>query len=124
MEEADDLSDQLVIIDKGKIIAEGSPAELKGKIGVGDVIEFRLSSSEIDKREKIIDSLSSNNNILWAKSLGKERVTFSSMDGLKNISGFYELLDKEFQVPMRDVVIRQNTLEDVFLELTGRALRS
>lgn len=124
MEEADDLSDQLVIIDKGKIIAEGSPAELKGKIGVGDVIEFRLSSSEIDKREKIIDSLSSNENILWAKSLGKERVTFCSMDGLKKISGFYELLDKEFQVPMRDVVIRQNTLEDVFLELTGRALRS
>src|SRR6056297_3631343 len=49
MEEADDLSEELVIIDRGKIIAQGSPKELKGKVGKGDIIEFHLNSENRDK---------------------------------------------------------------------------
>jgi ABC-2 type transport system ATP-binding protein len=122
MDEADDLSDQLAIIDHGKIIAEGTPAELKGKIGAGDVIEFRLSENGV-KREQIIDHLKQNQDILWAKSVGKDHLSFSALDGLKKISSFYSYFESNFHVKMNDVVIRQNTLEDVFLDLTGRALR-
>ncbi|MCP4761019.1 MAG: ATP-binding cassette domain-containing protein [archaeon] len=123
MEEADDLSDQLLIIDHGKIIAEGSPQELKGKIGVGDIIEFRLIQEELKMRDEIVSFLNNQSDILWSRSLGKERITFSSLDGLRKISGFYEKIESSFKIKMRDLVVRQNTLEDVFINLTGNTLR-
>ena len=123
MEEADDLSDELAIIDYGKIIAEGTPQELKGKIGRGDIIGFRLLDDKLEFREKVVEDLEQNPAVLWAKSLGKERVSFSALDGLRKISGFYDELESKFRVKMHDLVIRQNTLEDVFLDLTGRTLR-
>lgn len=124
MEEADDLSEELAIIDHGKIIAQGTPQELKGKVGEGDIIEFHLDNEQLLKRESIVEYLSQQSNILWAKSLGKERISFSALDGLRNISHFYELLDEKYDILMNDLVIRQNTLEDVFLDLTGRTLRN
>ena len=123
MEEADDLSERLAIIDNGKIIAEGTPQELKGRNGTGDIIEFRVSDEHLEIRNNIINFLNEKSEILWAKNLGKARISFSALDGLKRISFFYEILEKQFQLKMRDLVIRQNTLEDVFLELTGRDLR-
>ncbi|MHA1857208.1 MAG: ABC transporter ATP-binding protein [Promethearchaeota archaeon] len=123
MEEADDLSEELSIIDHGKIIAQGTPEELKGKRGKGDIIEFRLKPENFGKRGKIIQTLNSNPNVNWAKSLGKERVCFNAFDGLRKISGFYEWLNSESNIIMQDLVVRQNTLEDVFLDLTGRNLR-
>ncbi|MCF2141010.1 MAG: ATP-binding cassette domain-containing protein [Candidatus Lokiarchaeota archaeon] len=123
MEEADDLSDNIAIIDHGKIIAEGSPQQLKGEHGKGDIIEFRVFNHSLEEREKIVSFLNGNSDILWAKSLGKERIVFNAYDGLRNISHFYELLDQQFKIKMQDLVIRQNTLEDVFIDLTGRNLR-
>ena len=123
MEEADDLSDTLAIIDHGKIIAQGTPSALKGKVGEGDVIEFRLLPEKLEQRNEIVEYLEIHEKILWAKSLGKERITFSSLDGLRNISSFYEYVFNKFNISLNDLVIRQNTLEDVFLELTGRKLR-
>jgi len=124
MEEADDLSEELVIIDRGKIIAQGSPKELKGKVGKGDIIEFHLNSENRDKRGEIVAFLSDKQDVSWAKELGKERVVFSSLDGLRNILKFYKLLEKNFGFKMEDLSVRQNTLEDVFIDLTGRALRN
>jgi ABC-2 type transport system ATP-binding protein len=123
MEEADDLSEELAIIDDGKIIVQGTPQVLKGKVGKGDIIEFRLEKTQLPQREKIIQFLTNQTEVLWAKSLGKERITFSAMDGLRKISDFYELLDSKYRLLMNDLVIRQNTLEDVFLDLTGKRLR-
>ena len=123
MEEADDLSERLAIIDNGIIIAEGSPQELKGKNGTGDIIEFRVPDQNTKDRDSVVKFLDENDQIIWARNLGKARISFSALDGLKKISFFYELLEKQFQLKMRDLVIRQNTLEDVFLELTGRKLR-
>ena len=123
MEEADDLSEELAIIDHGQIISKGTPQQLKGEHGKGDIIEFRLYNHSLNDRDKIITFLNENAQILWAKSLGKERIAFNAYEGLRNISHFYEMLDKNFQIKMQDLVIRQNTLEDVFLDLTGRNLR-
>ncbi|MHA1474702.1 MAG: multidrug ABC transporter ATP-binding protein, partial [Promethearchaeota archaeon] len=123
MEEADDLSERLAIIDNGKIIAKGTPQELKGKNGTGDIIEFRIQDQHLEIRDNIISYLNEKSEILWAKNLGKARISFSALDGLKRISFFYEMLENQFQLKMQDLVIRQNTLEDVFLELTGRDLR-
>ncbi|MHA1584682.1 MAG: ABC transporter ATP-binding protein [Promethearchaeota archaeon] len=123
MEEADDLSEELAIIDHGKVIAQGTPQNLKGKRGKGDIIEFRLKSENLERRENIIQALNSNLDVNWVKPLGKERICFNAFNGLRKISGFYEWLNSSQNIIMQDLVIRQNTLEDVFLDLTGRDLR-
>jgi len=123
MEEADDLSEELAIIDHGKIIAQGTPQELKSKNGKGDIIEFRVNSEKIKDRESIVQELALHPDVIWAKPLGKERICFNAFDGLRKISGFYDWLKSSSNITMRDLVIRQNTLEDVFIDLTGRELR-
>jgi ABC-2 type transport system ATP-binding protein len=123
MEEADDLSEQLAIIDNGQIIAEGKPCQLKSQIGSGDVIEFRVPAEQLENRNIIVDTIKKNNGVQWVKPLGKELISIGAKDGLRNISYYYELVQTNFNFKMQDVQIRQNSLEDVFLELTGRQLR-
>ncbi|MFX1573611.1 MAG: ABC transporter ATP-binding protein [Promethearchaeota archaeon] len=117
MEEADDLSDELVIIDYGKIIAQGTPEELKGKLGEGDILEFKVK--EADQREEIIERVKTLDFVRWGKSVGKHRVVLNALDGLRRVS---EIMDKVV-VRMEDISVRKNTLEDVFIDLTGRRLR-
>ncbi|MFX1338917.1 MAG: ABC transporter ATP-binding protein [Promethearchaeota archaeon] len=119
MEEADDLSDELVIIDYGKIIAQGTPKELKGKLGEGDIIEFKVKEKDRENRDDIILRLEKLDFIRWVKKVGKSRILLNGLDGLRRIS---EILDV-VQVKMLDISIRKNTLEDVFIDLTGRRLR-
>ncbi|MFX1558191.1 MAG: ABC transporter ATP-binding protein [Promethearchaeota archaeon] len=119
MEEADDLSDELVIIDNGKIIAQGTPEELKGRLGEGDVIEFKVRDIDRDKRDDIISRTKKLDFIRWIKKVGKGRIILNGLDGLRKISDIIDTV----QVQMLDISIRKNTLEDVFLDLTGRRLR-
>lgn len=123
MEEADDLSDELAIIDHGKIIAQGTPNSLKGNVGKGDIIEFKLPHEKLSSREEIVSKLKNLHQINWVKELGKERISFNVLDGLRNISQYYDFLTTECSTKMHDIVIRQNTLEDVFIALTGHELR-
>ena len=117
MEEADDLSDDLVIIDHGKIIAQGTPDELKGKLGEGDILEFKVK--EIDQREEIIERATKLDFVQWGKPLGKHRIVINALDGLRRVSEIMDVV----KVKMEDISVRKNTLEDVFIDLTGRRLR-
>lgn len=117
MEEADDLSDELIIIDNGKIIAQGTPKELKGKLGKGDVIEFKVK--EDVNREEIIPRLEQLDFIQWVKPVGKRRIILNGLDGLRRINEIIDAVKEK----MLDISIRKNTLEDVFIDLTGRRLR-
>ena len=117
MEEADNLSDELVIIDHGKIIAQGTPKELKGRIGKGDVIEFKVKDKV--NREEVIERVEKLDFTKWVKAVGKHRIILNALDGLRRIN---EILDT-VEVKMLDISIRKNTLEDVFIDLTGRRLR-
>ncbi len=117
MEEADDLSDELIIIDYGKIIAQGTPKELKGRLGKGDVIEFKVK--EQVNRVEVIPRLEKLDFVRWVKPVGKRRIILNGLDGLRRIN---EIIDA-VAVKMLDISIRKNTLEDVFIDLTGRRLR-
>ena len=117
MEEADDLSDELIIIDYGKIIAQGTPKELKGRLGKGDVIEFKVK--EQINREEVIPRLKKLDFVKWVKPVGKRRIILNGLDGLRRIN---EIIDA-VAVKLLDISIRKNTLEDVFIDLTGRRLR-
>ncbi len=117
MEEADDLSDELVIIDHGKIIAQGTPDELKGKLGEGDILEFKVK--EIEQREDIIERAKSLDFVRWGKPVGKHRIVLNALDGLRRVSEIMDVV----KVKMEDISVHKNTLEDVFIDLTGRRLR-
>ena len=117
MEEADDLSDELIIIDQGKIIAQGTPDELKGKLGEGDILEFKVK--ELDQREEIIERATKLDFVQWGKPVGKHRIVINALDGLRRVSEIMEVV----KVKMEDISVRKNTLEDVFIDLTGRRLR-
>ncbi|UCE04702.1 MAG: ATP-binding cassette domain-containing protein [bacterium] len=117
MEEADDLSDELVIIDHGKIIDQGSPSELKNRLGEGDLIEFKVA--EVERRPEIVERIKKLDFVNWVKVLGKKRIKLNALGGLRRFS---EIMDA-VEVKLLDIYVRENTLEDVFIDLTGRELR-
>ncbi len=117
MEEADDLSDELIIIDHGKIISQGTPDELKGKLGEGDILEFKIK--EMEQRDEIIELAKTLDFVRWGKPVGKHRIVLNALDGLRRVSEIMDVV----KVKMEDISVRKNTLEDVFIDLTGRRLR-
>lgn len=124
MVEADALSDRIAIIDNGKIIAEGTPAELKEKYGSDNVLEISfLEQKDLELVKSNIQKISFVGN--WNEIHRKERNTLliSFQGGLKNLT---KLLQQGLVEKIDEVVtmkFRQNSLEDVFLNLTGRRLR-
>ena len=124
MVEADSLSDRIAFIDQGKIIAEGTPTELKEKYGSDNALE--VSFLEQEDLEIIRDNIKNIPFVVnWNESSRKERNTLliSFQGGLKNLmkllqQGFIDSIDE-----VENIKFRQNSLEDVFLNLTGKRLR-
>lgn len=109
MEEAAVLCDRILIVDKGKIIEEGNPAELVRK-HVGEEV------LEVDYDEKLLPSLKQAFPDADFEHLGERLQIFTDKP-----HGVFEGFLKEH--PMQNVTIRTANLEDVFLKLTGRGLR-
>ena len=109
MDEAAVLCDRILIIDKGKIIEEGSPAELVKK-HVGEEV------LEVDYDERVLYQLKEAFPIAHFEHLGDRLQIFTDEP-----HGVFEGFLKEH--PMQNVTIRTANLEDVFLKLTGRGLR-
>ena len=109
MDEAAVLCDRILIVDKGKIIEEGSPAELVKK-HVGEEV------LEVDYDEKLLPSLKEAFPDADFEHLGERLQIFTDKP-----HGVFEGYLKEH--PMQNVTIRTANLEDVFLKLTGRGLR-
>ena len=124
MIEADSLSDNVAIIDQGKIIAQGTPFELKERFGSDNILEVSfINEEDLDIAKKNLESIKFVEN--WKEISRKERKTLliPFEGGLKNLvkilqQGFIENIDE-----VENIKFRQNSLEDVFLNLTGRRLR-
>jgi ABC-2 type transport system ATP-binding protein len=123
MDEADILSDQVGIMDHGEIIAQGTPADLKESIGKGDNLIFRVdgSASNIDAvLKKLVDSKEIFSGVPMEGDIKGIRIT--SLDGIGKIGSLVnEFIENKIKV--EDISIQANSLENVFLELTGRSLR-
>ena len=113
MDEAEQLCDRLVVMDKGKIVAEGSPRELIERYSTREVVELRFEDD--DKRPEDFG--------YWTDGLVSrveplpDRVLLYTDQGDKAAHGIHE----RGLVP-ESVLVRRSTLEDVFLHLTGRTL--
>ena len=124
MEEADQLSDRVAVIDQGKIIALAPPAELKQSVKKIETIE--VEAKNIDPRivEKVrgITSIAEVVSSIDEASSMKGTIKVHSTDGKGAIPELLAVLVKG-GVEISNVKVAEPTLEDVFISLTGRALR-
>ena len=109
MDEAEVLCDRILIVDRGKIIEEGTPAELVKKHIGEDVLE-------LDYDEKLLPTLKEAFPDARFEKLGDRMQIFTDKP-----HGVFEGFLKEH--PMQNVTLRKANIEDVFLKLTGRGLR-
>ena len=111
MDEAEQLCDRLIVMDKGKIMAEGSPAALIKQYSSKEVVELRFGT---DKNEKVAEKLQE-----FAERIEvlPDRILLYTDKG-------EDLLTKIVEAGHNPVtsLVRRSSLEDVFLRLTGRSL--
>ncbi|OQX20100.1 MAG: multidrug ABC transporter ATP-binding protein [Candidatus Altiarchaeales archaeon A3] len=119
MEEADRLSDRVAIIDHGKLLILDTPENLKNKIGKGDIVEIKLRDEGMNK--KIVQEIASIDEIEESKEVGG-KIYIRALNAVKNLSTIFNLITSSGG-DIVDVKIRKNTLEDVFITLTGKELR-
>lgn len=115
LEEADALADRVGIIDHGRIVAEGTPAELKRTIGAALVV-MRVDDVETARR-----ALATVPGIDAVEHHGDE-VTASTADGPATVAPIAVALAAA-GVTVRTLTLREPTLDDVFLTLTGNRLQ-
>jgi ABC-2 type transport system ATP-binding protein len=119
MDEADRLSDRIAIIDHGELLVLDTSENLKNRIGAGDVLEVEVPGADEGHLSALRDALPAEVRPL-ASPTGTVRLV--GLDMLNTLPRLLELF-RQNQVGIADMTIRQRTLEDVFISLTGRGLR-
>ena len=111
MDEAEQLCDRLIVMDKGKIMAEGAPAALIKKYSSKEVVEVRFGSAKNAEAAKKVEKLGDRIELL------PDRILIYCEDGEKVLKQIQKMgLEPQTQL------VRRSSLEDVFLRLTGRTL--
>ena len=111
MDEAEQLCDRLIVMDKGKIMAEGSPAALIKQYSSKEVVEVRFGTDKNEKFAPQLEELADRIEVL------PDRILLYTEKG-------EELLTKIVDAGLHPMtsLVRRSSLEDVFLRLTGRTL--
>ena len=111
MDEAEQLCDRLVVMDKAKIVAEGTPRELIEKYSTKEVLELRFPVDVQPMLDHTLDGLADRIEVL------ADRVLLYTSDGDAAVAAVHGR-----GLRPETALIRRGTLEDVFLRLTGRSL--
>ena len=112
LEEADELADRVGIIDRGSLVAEGTPTDLKRSIG-SDVIVVRVAG-DADSAAAALHGLEGVSSV----EVHGDELTVSAEDGAATVSPVAVALNG-CDVTVRELTLRTPTLDDVFLQLTG-----
>ncbi|MET7397507.1 ABC transporter ATP-binding protein [Dactylosporangium sp. NPDC005572] len=111
MDEAEQLCDRLVVMDAGRIVAEGSPRQLIERHSTREVVEVRFGLDPLDGLADKLDGIGERTEVL------PDRVLLYTDDG---DAGVAEIAARG--LTPSSVLVRRGSLEDVFLHLTGRTL--
>jgi ABC-2 type transport system ATP-binding protein len=117
LEEADQVCNRIAIIDHGKLIAVGTPAELRKKIGLSNVVEVTVEKEDLQKAVQIFKRLDMEPQVY-----GNKVVAPAKGDAVDKV----EKLLKSFSaagIKIQNISMHEPTIDDVFLKLTGSAVR-
>jgi ABC-2 type transport system ATP-binding protein len=116
MDEADQLSDTIYIMDKGQIIANGTSESLKNSLG-RDMIY--LETDDDEKATRIIKGIMEVN---YVRSSSKGLVVSLKEEGTRFMPKLVERIRNE-RIEIKSVNLKKPTLDDVFIHFTGRGLK-
>ena len=111
MDEAEQLCDRLVVMDKARIVAEGSPAQLIERHSTNEVLELRFPDDASVSLDGRLDGLAERIEVL------PDRTLVYTTDGEHALGRVHS-----HNIPLQSALVRRSTMEDVFLRLTGRTL--
>jgi ABC-2 type transport system ATP-binding protein len=125
MEEADRLASRLCIIDQGKIVAEGTPTQLKADVGADKItIKFKANDlSSCEKAKKLLSKLPDVEAVGQCdEGLASENgLTIMTKNGSAMVARVVRSLD-EADISLEQLTLSVPTLDEVFLKLTGKTL--
>ncbi len=120
MDEADRVADRVAIIDHGQLLVLDTTDALKARLGEGDILEISLTNglTDVGQARRAFDGLASRIDL----EEGSHELQVRALNAVAHLPQILEKLITAGFAP-GEVKIRQNTLEDVFIQLTGRKLR-
>jgi ABC-2 type transport system ATP-binding protein len=113
LEEADQLCDDIVVIDKGKVIAHGTPFQLKDQAGAASVVLTLSDSADLDRAEQLMRGCATE---VYVESAAR-RLT-APADGLGDMTRIGQVF-ADSGIAVDDLGLKRPSLDDVFLHLTG-----
>jgi daunorubicin resistance ABC transporter ATP-binding subunit len=117
LEEADRLADRIAVIERGRMIANGTPSELKQRVG-GDVLEVRSANvGDLDRLVALLSGLGSGPPVADVRD---QRVTLPVSDRVGTLLAAARRIE-ESSIEVEDLSLRRPSLDDVFLALTSSA---
>jgi len=119
MDEADRLADRVAIIDHGKLLLLNTPQNLKRTIGDGDILELAIESATEKGMNQFVADVE---KLSMQLTLHGESVMIKHSHIIEQLSLIKTAAEKN-GLKISEIKLRENTLEDVFIHLTGRNLR-
>ncbi|MDE1855311.1 MAG: ATP-binding cassette domain-containing protein [Candidatus Micrarchaeota archaeon] len=117
LEEADQLCNRIAIIDHGKLIALGTPSELRQKIGMSTVLEVEADKDSLQKVEQIFRKIG-----LDPRISGNKVFAAGGAKPVEKVERILKLLSAG-KIDAHNISMHEPTIDDVFLKLTGSAVR-
>jgi ABC-2 type transport system ATP-binding protein len=115
LEEADRLADRIAVIDRGRLVSEGTADQLKDRVG-GAVLEVTVSEPD---RARTLRALRDVGGQAATDDRDHGRIVLPAPDGARTLTQALRQLDAAGVAP-EDLALRRPTLDEVFLALTGR----
>ncbi|MCE7008815.1 ATP-binding cassette domain-containing protein [Kibdelosporangium philippinense] len=115
LEEADQLADRIAVLDQGRLVAEGTPEQLKRQIPGGHVQLRFASASQLDAAVRVLPGSAPDPESLILR--------VPSDGGVKSMRTLLDRLD-EYAIDVEEFTVRMPDLDDVFLALTGHSSKT
>jgi ABC-2 type transport system ATP-binding protein len=114
LEEADQLADEIAVIDHGKVIARGTSDQLKTQVG-GERLEVTVDSNNLSAATSVLKQISGNEPLVDAQL---RKVSVAASGGSSVLTEIVRALDSA-NVQILDLALKRPSLDDVFMSLTG-----
>lgn len=120
MDEIDRLAHRVGIIDHGQLLVLDTPQNLKNRIGSSDILEIKIAKAQEEGLEALRRALPENLRNFTCHEQTIRLIDLDTLDVLPDLLKTFQ----QTQMEVQDITIRKRTLEDVFIDLTGRSLRA